>query len=80
MATIQQEIESFNTFVREKVGSGGCTSMDDLYDQWRELHPAAEDALAIQASIRDMQNGDTGRPFEEFAEAFRKRNGISSDR
>ena len=34
------------------------------------------DVLAIAASIRDLDRGVTGRPFDQFASEFRKRNKI----
>jgi hypothetical protein len=33
-----------------------------------------EDVLAIQASLRDMERGETGQDFEEFLREFRRRN------
>ena len=36
-----------------------------------------QDVLAIAASIRDMERGVSGRPFDEFAKEFRQRNQIS---
>ncbi|MEM7560025.1 MAG: hypothetical protein AAF394_12975, partial [Planctomycetota bacterium] len=50
------------------------TSLSELLDEWTMLNPPTDDALAIQASIRDMENGDTGQPFDEFAKEFQKRN------
>lgn len=74
MTTLRQEIESFTTFAQAKIAQGTNVSIDELYDQWREGHPSTEDELAIRASLRDLANGETGRPFEEFAAEFRQRN------
>lgn len=79
MHQLQQEIDDFTSFVKTHLSAGAATSLDELYDRWREDHPAAEDALAVQASLRDMERGETGRPFEEFAADFCKRNGIADD-
>lgn len=77
MASIQQELESFTQFARQKIQAGGPdVSMDELYDQWREAHFASEDAAAILASIRDMEQGEKGRDFSAFAGDFAKRNEI----
>ncbi len=35
-----------------------------------------QDLLAIAASIRDMEGGVSGRPFNAFAKEFRQRNQI----
>ncbi len=36
-----------------------------------------QDVLAIAASIRDMERGLSGRPYDEFAKDFRLRNKIT---
>ena len=77
MASIQQELESFTQFARQKIRAGGAVaSMDELYDQWREEHSASADAAAVLAALRDMEQGEEGRDFDAFAEDFSKRNGI----
>ena len=76
MPTIEL-IESFSEFAKAKVDqAGNDLSIDDLYDEWRTQHPPADDLLAIKASLRDMENGDTGRSFDDFAAEFRRLNGI----
>lgn len=35
-----------------------------------------QDLLAIAASVRDLEGGVSGRPFDEFAREFRRRNKI----
>ena len=78
MSTIQQELESFTRFAEQKIRSVGAdVSIDELYDQWREGHSTPDDAAAITASLRDMENGERGREFADFADDFSKRNGIS---
>ncbi len=76
MPTIEL-IESFSEFAKAKVDqAGNDLSIDDLYDEWRTQHPPADDLLAIKASLRDMENGDTGRSLDDFAAEFRRQNGI----
>lgn len=76
MATTEL-IESFTQFAKEKVDQeGNELSIDDLFDQWRTQHPPTDDLLAIKASLRDMENGETGRSFDDFAKEFRQRNRI----
>ena len=80
MATSEYEIDSFSDFGKLPIKNGGSSvSLDELFDEWRIQNPPSEDTLAIQASIRDMQNSETGRPFEEFATEFRKRNNLTRD-
>ena len=79
MATSEHEIDSFSEFAKSQLNDRGSgVSLDELFDEWRIVNPPSEDALAIQASIRDMEKGKTGRPFEEFAAEFRGRNNLSS--
>jgi hypothetical protein len=79
MATSEQEINSFSEFAKSRIKKGGSdSSLAELRDEWAIENPPAEDAYAIQASIRDMENDDTGQPFQEFASEFRKRNDIDS--
>jgi hypothetical protein len=77
------ELGEFHRFVGEKVNNGGPSmSPEDVLDEWRDLHPSAEvadsDAAAIQEAIDDMENGDTGIPFEEFDRDFRARHNLQA--
>ena len=70
-------IEDFAQFARERVNQRGEDfPIDDLFDEWLTQQPPKEDWLAIKASLRDLEYGETGRPFEEFAVEFRQRNDI----
>ncbi len=70
-------IESFTQFAMTMVDQeGNELSIDDLFDEWRIQHPPTDDLLAINASLRDMENGETGRSFDDFAKEFRQRNRI----
>jgi len=80
MPQLEKDIQDFTSFAKKQLSMGATFSIDELYDRWREGHPAAEDALAVQASLRDMDSGETGRPFDEFASDFAKRNKITDDR
>jgi len=75
MATsLDDKIEDFTRFAKSH--SSEDVTIDELYDRWRERTFQETDALAVEASLRDMQQGETGRPFGEFAEEFRKRNNL----
>ena len=78
MATSEHEIDSFSEFAKSQLRHrGSAVSLHELLDEWTIQNPPAEDALAIKASLRDMEHGETGRPFEEFAKEFRKRNKLT---
>jgi len=80
MPQLEKDIEDFTCFAKKQLSKGAAFSIDELYDRWREGHPAAEDALAVQASLRDMDSGEIGRPFDEFASDFARQNKITDDR
>lgn len=66
MTTLQQ-IDDFANFARQLAeAEGEHVPMDDLYDRWREQAYRDEDRAAVLASIRDFENGDRGRPVQEF--------------
>lgn len=72
------ELPDFHRFVGEKVSNGAPSlSPEEVLDEWRMLHPAPErgpgDIAAIQEAIDDMEQGDSGIPFEEFDRDFRAR-------
>ena len=79
MAT-QQEIDSFSTFASQQVKGGAELSIDELFDLWQAQHLSPEelaDSVAtVKAALVDMENGDTGQPFEEFATEMRTKHKI----
>lgn len=81
MKATEELIESFRSFALQRLGrEDGDLSIDELYDCWRQENTddeqAREDLLAVQASLRDMERGERGRPLEEFARDFRTRRHI----
>ncbi len=71
-------IDAFVQFAREQVHQRGEDfPIDDLFDEWRMQHSPVEDWQAIKASLRDLEDGETGRPFGESAAEFRQRNNIT---
>jgi len=76
MATsLDDKIDDFTRFARSH--SSEDITMDELYDRWRERAFKETDAFAVQASLHDMEQGETGRLFDEFAGEFRNRNKIN---
>ena len=62
MATIEQS-EDFTRFVRELPDDKRSrSSIDELYDQWREQSRADEDLLAVQESLDDFKQDPNGGP------------------
>ncbi len=82
MKVTKQQIENFRSFALKQMGDGGCEStIDELYDRWRLEFPSddelQEDVLALKASLRDIEAGETGRPLEEFSREFKARHDIA---
>ena len=82
--TTQEQIDSFYRFATEQLSNGGSDkSVDELYDQWRFENPTAEDmaenVAAIQGSIDDMKNGDTGRDASEVIRELRDELDLPAD-
>ena len=75
------DLRDFHRFLGEKVNNGGeSLSPEEVLDEWRLLHPdpkaVQDDIAAIQEAIDDMDNGDSGIPFEEFDRDFRTRRNL----
>jgi hypothetical protein len=84
MTITLEQLDSFHHFACEQLKNGGAgLSLEELLDRWRMQYPSPdelrENVLAVKASIRDMESGVTGRPFDDFARDFRNRNGIADD-
>jgi len=75
--TTKQQIDSFYRFATEQLSNGiSEKSVDELYDQWRfetsTPEDMAENVAAIQASIDDMNDGETGRDAGEVIRELRE--------
>lgn len=78
----QEQIDKFHRFASEHVSRrGGAASLEERIDLWRIENPSAdqarEDLLAVKAALRDMENGERGRPWDEFASEFRAHHGLA---
>jgi hypothetical protein len=75
MAITTDDLCAFYHFAQAMLASGGAQSLHELVDIWEiehstpELH--AQNVAAVQAAIRDMQNGDTGRPGANVLDELR---------
>jgi len=78
MATAEDDLEQFNQFVRERLGSTdrAHVSLVELMEEWQLQHPMdiqqAENVAAVQAAIEDFKNGDRGRPAGEVTRELRE--------
>ena len=82
MAVTQDQIDKFHRFASEHVSRrGGASSLEELIDLWQVENPspeqAREDVLAVKAALRDMESGERGRPWDEFAREFRAHHGLA---
>jgi hypothetical protein len=78
MIATREHVRSFQEFALERLSAGGRpVSMDELFEQWRLEHPSDDelsaDVLAIEASLRDMRAGETGRDLQEVVADIRER-------
>jgi len=72
MATTAQ-LQDLSRFIATlPSGERNALSIDEIYERWREQAFRQDDLLAIQASVRDFENGERGRPIEEFLADFDK--------
>ena len=104
MSVALQELESFTSFIQQKLSRDESNlTLEDCVRLWRQQSEReatlddiqqgqadlavglaetfddvrrTDDWLAIRASLRDIEQGETGRPFDEFAAEFRQRNNI----
>ena len=75
MAITQEDLQEFHRFAQEKLNSAGAETLHELVDSWEVEHLSPEErrenVAAVQAAVRDMNNGDTGRPAEEISSRLR---------
>ena len=82
MATsLSNELAEFHRFVAEKLAKGEAgLSPEAAVDQWRELHPDAEDladgVAAVKEALASIAAGDRGVPFDEFDREFRTKHNL----
>ena len=84
MSDTQQQLDGFYQFASQQIVLGPAgRSLSDLFDEWQTQQVSQqeleENALAVRASLRDIERGEMGRPFELFAQEFRLRNNIAGD-
>lgn len=78
MAVTQEDLNQFHHFAAEKVAAGkDAESLEELLDLWHLENPdpkrLREDVLAVQAALRDLEQGDRGIPFDEHLSELKAR-------
>ena len=69
MPTSTQELQSFQQYAAARIQNGGAKlELDELLEEWKHLNSSSQnlqqDALAVKASLRDFERGETGVPAE----------------
>ncbi|MFO0944681.1 MAG: hypothetical protein U1D30_01850 [Planctomycetota bacterium] len=82
LPTVQQELESFVEFAKQRIHEGTLT-LDELFDLWRSRHPGEmafmENVAAIEHALREHESGDRGTPAGEHSAKIRKDFGIGDE-
>lgn len=77
MASISRDLKFFKENVgREFASDVAMGIIDNFCLQWWSDQDSTADLLAVSASLRDLEQGENGRTFAEFATEFAKLNGI----
>jgi hypothetical protein len=75
MAITSDDLQAFHQFAQERLTSDGAESLQELVDLWEIEHPKpdvhAQNVVAVRAALRDMENGDEGRPANQLIEELR---------
>jgi hypothetical protein len=75
MSITTDDLDAFHQFAQSIVASDGADSLRELIDLWEIEHPApklyAQNVAAVRAAIRDMENGDSGRPAKLVIDEIR---------
>lgn len=75
------ELRDFHRFLGAMLKNGSAHLSPEEALQWwrdqqREPGEFPDDTEAIMEAIRDMENGDTGRPFDEVMAELRAKHGL----
>jgi hypothetical protein len=81
MSDTLTQIDDFRRYAERRIAAGEERTVAELFDDWlgdsRSDADREADLRAIEESLRDIDAGNLGRPFEEFDRDFRERNGLS---
>lgn len=84
MPATERELNHFTQFARIRLAAGeNRLSLDELFDLWRSENRSdadrATNVAAINASIRDFQQGERGILAGEDSAALRRAYGIEDE-
>ena len=70
MPTSLDQLHSFQAYATARLQTGGAQlELDDLLDEWKsqytEDQTGHDDALAVSASLRDIERGERGALVED---------------
>jgi hypothetical protein len=75
MSITCDDLHAFHHFAANQLAGGGADSLQKLVDLWEIEHPApqvhAHNVAAVRAAIRDMEDGDLGRPATSVLDELR---------
>jgi hypothetical protein len=83
MATeLRTELQEFQEFVTDQLRNGGAElTPEEVLGEYRMFHPTPEqhaaNVEAVKEALRDMENGDRGRPVEDVLRELREELGIA---
>jgi hypothetical protein len=86
MATeLKTELHDFHEFVGEQLRNGGAgLSPEEVLGEFRMFHPTPEqhaaNVEAVKEALRDMENGDRGRPVADVLREIREELGLTHER
>jgi hypothetical protein len=84
MAIIEQELDDFTRFARDRMNQGESDlTIDELFDLWRAENPSpelySENVAAVNASIRDFQAGERGTVAGRHSDELRREFGMTDE-
>ena len=84
MSVTEQQLLSFNEFVREKLLNDETdANLDELFDLWWTQNPSdsehRENVAAVRVALDDVRNGDRGTPVEEHLREMSEKYNIPDD-
>jgi hypothetical protein len=75
MAITSDDLNAFHRFAIAHVATSFADTLQELVVLWEGTHQVAQtraqNIAAVQAAIRDMDNGDQGRPAAELLQELR---------
>jgi hypothetical protein len=75
MALTTHDLNAFHQFAEAALANRGVETLHELVELWELEHPVptlhSENVTAVRAAIRDMENGDTGRPARMVLDEMR---------